>query len=197
MGENGIAVVLPGAARDENRIGGTPARPDLHYTREVLQSAGLAVLEVWWDAGTAPADDLEGWLDANTSAALEAASQDHELAVLAGRSLGTWALARLIERDEGQARSVPSIWLAPLLDQPPVLRILRELPALAFVVGGSSDATFSPADAEGLRRGGVEVVVLEGANHGLEVDDPVESARLLAGVLEQMRRFVLGLVQTP
>jgi pimeloyl-ACP methyl ester carboxylesterase len=190
-------VVFPGAGREENRIGGTPARPDLHYTREVLQSAGLAVLEVWWDAGLLPVDDLDRWLDANASAALQAASQDYELALLAGRSLGTWALARLIERDERRARSFPSIWLAPLLDQPPVRRVLEQLASPAFVVGGTADATFDAVPAEKLRRGGVEVVVLEGANHGLEVDDPVESARLLADMLEQMRAFVSVRVQTP
>jgi pimeloyl-ACP methyl ester carboxylesterase len=137
-----------------------------------------------------PADDLDGWLDANANAALAAA----ELALLAGRSLGTWALARLTERDERRARSLPSIWLAPLLDQPPILRVVEQLPAPAFIVGGSSDETFNSVDAESLRRGSVEVVVLDGANHGLEVADPVESARLLAAVVEQMRGFVSGLV---
>jgi hypothetical protein len=62
-GESGVAVVFPGAGQQGNRLGSTPARPDLHYTRAVLQAEGLAVFEVWWDGGSLPKDDREGWLD--------------------------------------------------------------------------------------------------------------------------------------
>jgi len=80
---------------------------------------------------------------------------------------------------------------APLFNEPPVLKALKELRSAAFVVGGSSDKAFNLVEAEALRDRGVEVVVLDGANHGLEVDDPVASARLLASVLDEMRGFVL------
>lgn len=124
-GESGVAVVFPGAGQQGNRLGGTPARPDLHYTRAVLQAEGLAVFEVWWDAGSAPTDDLDGWLDANVDAALAAASQDHSLALLAGRSLGTRALARAVSNADWQAHPLPTVWLAPLLSQPSVLKLSR------------------------------------------------------------------------
>ena len=190
-GESGVAVIFPGAGQEGNRLGGTPARPDLHYTRAVLQAEGLAVFEVWWDAGSAPTDDLDGWLDANVDAALAAASQDHSLALLAGRSLGTWGLARAVSSADWHADPLPTVWLAPLLSQPSVLKALEELRSPAFVVGGSSDEAFDVVEAEALRDRGVEVVVLDGANHGLEVDDPATSARLLASVLDEMRGFVV------
>jgi hypothetical protein len=118
-GESRVAVVFPGAGQQGNRLGGTPARPDLHYTRAVLQAEGLAVFEVWWDAGSAPKDDLDGWLDANVGAALAAASQEYSLALLVGRSLGTWAMARAASNADWQAHLLPTVWLAPLLTQPP------------------------------------------------------------------------------
>jgi pimeloyl-ACP methyl ester carboxylesterase len=189
-GERSVAVVFPGAAQRGNRLGGTPARPDLHYTRAVLQAAGLAVFEVWWDAGSLPKDDREGWLDANLSAALTAASQEHSLALLAGRSLGTWALARAVSKSDWKAHPLPTVWLAPLLNHPPVLNALKELRAPAFVVGGSSDEAFDLTEAELLKKSGADVIVLDGADHGLEVDNPAASARHLADVLDEMRGFV-------
>ena len=61
----------------------------------------------------------------------------------------------------------------------------------AFVVGGSADEAINAVEAEALRDRAVEVVVLDGANHGLEVADPAASARLLAAVLDEMRAFVV------
>jgi len=85
---------------------------------------------------------------------------------------------------------LPTVWLAPLLDHPPVLNALKELRAPAFVVGGSSDEAFNLTEAQSLKMNGAEVVVLDGADHGLEVDDPAASARHLADVLDEMRGFV-------
>jgi pimeloyl-ACP methyl ester carboxylesterase len=188
--ERGIAVVFPGAGSAGNRLGGTPARPDLHYTRAVLEAERLAVLEVWWDAGSAAESDRDDWLDANVAAALATASEEFELALLVGRSLGTWALARALSASTPPIDGVPTVWLAPLLDLPVVKAALRELDAPAFVVGGSSDEAFNVAEAEALRDRGVEVVIVDGANHGLEVHDPPTSARLLADTLERLRDFV-------
>jgi pimeloyl-ACP methyl ester carboxylesterase len=143
-----------------------------------------------WDAGSLPKDDREGWLDANLSAALTAASQEHSLALLAGRSLGTWALARAVSKSDWKAHPLPTVWLAPLLNHPPVLNALKELRAPAFVVGGSSDEAFDLTEAELLKKSGADVIVLDGADHGLEVDNPAASARHLADVLDEMRGFV-------
>ena len=70
-GEEGIAVVFPGAAGKGYRLGGIPARPDLHYTRAVLLAEGVAVFEVWWDADSAEGG-YDPWISANADAALRA-----------------------------------------------------------------------------------------------------------------------------
>ena len=199
-GESEIAVVFPGAARKGNRLGGSPARPDLHFTRDLLNAQGLAVLEVWWDFDTAPDHDLELWLDDHIDAALDAAARDHDVAVLVGRSLGTWALARAVSGDEWDHRACPTIWLAPLLNEPSVLKALHELRTPAFVVGGGRDEAFRLDEVPRLQAGGADVLVLEGAHHGLAVADPAASARLLADVLDAMGTFlarVLGGANRP
>jgi hypothetical protein len=191
-GEDGVAVVFPGAAGSGYRLGGIPARPDLHYTRAVLLAEGIAVFEVWWDADTAPGSGVGPWIAANADAALAAATESHRLATLVGRSLGTLALAEVVARDGWEASAVPTIWIAPLLHLPSVAAALEGLGSQAFVVGGTADRAFDPAVVERLRERGTRLVVLEGAHHGLEVPDAAESARLLSGVLDEMRDFVRG-----
>jgi hypothetical protein len=91
--EVGIAVVLSGGSFLGGRVGGTPARPELRYTRALLKAHGLSVLEVRWQTDPFP-------------------------------------------------------------------------------------------------EAGAHVVELPGADHSLEVADPAESARLLAGVLDELGSFL-------
>jgi pimeloyl-ACP methyl ester carboxylesterase len=188
-GEEGVAVVFPGAAGKGYRLGGIPARPDLHYTRAVLLAEGIAVFEVWWDADSAEGG-YDPWISTNADAALVAATESHRLAALVGRSLGTLALAELVSRENWAASAVPTIWIAPLLYLPRVAAALEGLASPAFVVGGTADRAFDQEVVERLRDRGSQLAVLEGAHHGLDVSDPADSARLLAGVLDEMREFV-------
>jgi hypothetical protein len=179
-----VAVVFPGASTHEHRLGGTPARPDLHYARAVLQKHGYSVLEVWWDASSRPAENRDAWYDANVATALS--SLNEAPAFLVGRSLGTYALARRIVA-EGDTFDRPTIWIAPLMNQPIVRDALKRLEAPAFVVGGTADEAFLPAELEMSR---ATILALDGANHGLEVDDPRGSARLLVELVDGLDQFV-------
>ncbi len=190
--EPGVAVVFPGAVAEGGRIGGSPARPDLSYARSLLRAEGIAVFEVWWDAGPVPRQELDAWIAANADAALAAATEDRPLAALVGRSIGTIALSGIVSHADWERRAVPTIWMAPLLTLPNVASALEGLRSPAFVVGGTGDPAFDAGVVERLSRTNVEVAVIEGAHHGLEVgDDPAGSARLLAGVLDRMREFVV------
>jgi pimeloyl-ACP methyl ester carboxylesterase len=184
----GIAVVLPGGARSDNRLGGTPARPDLHFTRALLLRHGLAVLEVWWDAGSAPDGDIRRWLEENGLAAVREAAARGPVRALVGRSLGTGALAALVA-DPVLART-PSIWIAPLLRDESVRTALAEAQAPWLAVGGTSDPAMDVDLLRDLESAEKRVVLLRGADHGLQVEDPIASIRLLAKVLEAMARFV-------
>jgi hypothetical protein len=187
----GAALVLPGGARSGNRLGGTPARPDLHYTRALLLELGLSVLELWWDAETAPlahGDEADAWLAAHAEAGVRAASQAGDLRVLVGRSFGTCALARIVRG--GEAPAAATIWIAPLLGREDVRAALEEAAPSAFVVGGTADESFDLETAEALRGSGARLALVEGANHGLEAGGAAGSARALADVLDAMRAFL-------
>jgi hypothetical protein len=184
------ALVLPGAARAGNRLGGTPARPDLHFTRALLQEQGLSVLEVWWDADEADAAELEDWLLENARGALGAlAEQGREPALLVARSLGSVALA-LLRREEPPRVRLPSVWIAPLMHREPVRESLLHGGGPCFVLCGGRDAAYDAGLATLLHRRDADVLVLEHADHGLDCGDAVLTARALAGALEQLRDFL-------
>ncbi|MBD0330744.1 MAG: hypothetical protein ICV64_11660 [Thermoleophilia bacterium] len=170
------AVVFPGGTRSGGRLGGSPARPDLHFTRALLLELGLGVLEVWWDAATKPRAS-EGWFRENALAAVRAAGGDR-VAVLVGRSIGTGALAHLPEWND---RS--SLWLAPLTSVRPVREALLAWRGPKLVVAGDADEAFEPVE-------GVDTVLVRGADHGFDLGDAAASARALADALEGMRRFL-------
>lgn len=188
------ALVLPGGARAGNRLGGSPARPDLHFTRTLLSEQGLSVLEVWWDTDAIVGDDVEAWLLANARAGYDAiAARDREPALLVGRSLGTLALALLGDHD-GAAR-LPSIWIAPLMHRERVRESLLHDSGRAtrrFVLCGGADPAYDPGVAAHLQEHGDDLVVVDRAGHGLDCGDAPASARALAEALERMRDFLAG-----
>jgi len=184
------ALVLPGAGRAQNRLGGTPARPDLHFTRALLLEHGYSVLEVWWDAETLDREDPEGWvLDNARAGAAAVRDHGHTLALLVGRSLGTTAIAALRAAEPELAR-LPGLWIAPLLQHELVRESLLHGGGRSFVLCGGRDEAYDQGIATLLHRRGADVVVLEHADHGLDCGAAADSARALAGALEQMREFV-------
>lgn len=185
---SGAAVMLPGAARSGNRLGGTPARPDLHFTRALLQQVGLAVLEVWWDTGSAPDDDLRRWVGENALAATREAARRHPVRVLVGRSMGTGGLAALLA--ESDYEDLPTIWLAPLVRNDRIRAALTNARGPCLIVGGTADDSFDVDFVRSIESARTHVVLLEGAHHGLAVDDPVASLYLLESMLESIRLFL-------
>jgi hypothetical protein len=181
----GSVVVIPGGARAGNRLGGTPHRPDLNYVRQLLLGLGLSVLEVWWDADTAPGgEEGEEWLAANAAAAVAAAGGPR---VGVGRSWGTRALAKLVLDGSAPATTV---WIAPLLGHPEVRAALERAGGSACVVAGTADELVPEPELRAVAAAGATVVRLEGANHGLEVGGAAASARALADALDELQVFL-------
>jgi hypothetical protein len=170
------AVILPGGARATYRLGGSPARPDLHYTRALLVEQGYDVLEAWWDADTCP-DPPDPWCRENALAAITAAGEDR-VRLLVGRSLGTIGLAAVAEKAD-----VASIWIAPLTYLPRVRDALVAWRGPSLAVAGDADEGFVAVD-------GVETVVVPRGDHGLGVGEAAASARAMAAVLDGIRAWL-------
>jgi pimeloyl-ACP methyl ester carboxylesterase len=105
-------------------------------------------------------------------------------ALLIGKSLGTNAAALAAER------SLPAVWLTPLLTVPVpwVAGALERATAPFLLVGGTADPAW---DGEVARRLSPHVLEVEGADHGMYVPGPLtESIAVLARVVEAIDGFL-------
>jgi len=171
------AIVLPG-------VDYTPAGPLLHYSRRALEQRDWTVLELWWDYGSR-CDDVapEEWAAAHLDVALGELTGT-ERTLIVGKSLGTYAAQAVAER------GLPAVWLTPLLHLPPVADALARAPAPTLLVCGERDGA-TPADA--LERIRTDAIVIPGADHGLEVSDPLRSIDILRDVVARVAEFADGL----
>jgi hypothetical protein len=170
-----VAILLPGGGHLS-----APARPLLHFAGAVLLRHGWTVQEVWWRP---PMDDLgpaDDWVHEQAGKAVAAESASRVL--LVGKSLGTFASRLAAER------SLPAIWLTPVLTDSRIVAALSRATAAALLVGGTADSMWVPDVASG---SGHTVLEIPDAHHGLEIDDdPIASADILRQVVVAMDRFV-------
>jgi pimeloyl-ACP methyl ester carboxylesterase len=141
------AIALPGSM-----LAGMPV---LAFAIQGALSKGWRVIQVW-DEFLDRSQDPTAWTQARLEAAIAFAAAD-DLLVIA-KSLTTRAAGVAAER------SLPAIWLTPLLNDPESVEMLRARTARALLIGGSADPIWDDALARELSE---DVVELEGADHGL------------------------------
>lgn len=167
------AVLFPGRAY-------TPDRPLLHYAREVLLAQGWSVEEVWWDPANLVSDET---VIRRMETELDTVAGGPSLVV--AKSLGSLALSSAVRR------SLPGIWLTPLLNRPDLVVASKKIIAKTLLVGGTADETW---DGNIARASGQQVLELPGADHGLEVPgNPLASVGLLTEIVAAMTQFVRSL----
>jgi hypothetical protein len=149
------------------------------YAGDVAARRGARVHRHSWSAEPpsefAPA--LAGWVCGEigpTVAALDGRP------LLIGKSLGTLAAELAVER------SLPAVWLTPLLSVPWAVAPLDRATAPFLLVGGTADPFW---DAEGARRLTAHVLEIDGADHGMYVpgaltDTIAVLARVVTGIDE-------------
>ncbi|SIR96814.1 alpha/beta hydrolase [Micromonospora avicenniae] len=102
--------------------------------------------------------------------------------LLIGKSLGTNAAAIAAER------SLPAVWLTPLLDLPWVADALDRATAPFLLVGGTADKRW---DGDVARRLTPHTLEVEGADHGMYVPGPLtESITVLSQVVVAVEEFL-------
>lgn len=167
-----VVVILPGAQY-------LPFAPLLWFAREVGTSRGWSVLDVWDEYLDRNVDPWR-WVSERAEAALERAG-DAQI-VLVTKSITSRAVT--IAGD----RSLPGVWLTPLLVIDDVAAGFDRLSAPALLVGGTADESW---DGEVARRAGHEVLELEGANHSLQIEgDPLGSVDALRQVVVRTEAFI-------
>jgi predicted alpha/beta-hydrolase family hydrolase len=187
-----VAILLPG-------IGYTCDMPLLYYPARLLLARGADVLRVEYtyqrreDFKTATADEQGRRVVADVTAACHAvlAQRDYEQITLVAKSLGTLALGPVLAADPRLARA-HAVWLTPLLRIDHVRAGIARWGGHSLFVIGTADPYYDAAylaEVQNATRG--ETVVLDGADHSLEIDgDVLRSLEALMQVMRALQHFL-------
>lgn len=187
-GSSSLGVILPG-------VGYTSAMPLLYYAGRLLIERGCDVLIVNYDyrsiSRTVPRQELEERLFMDTLQALSVAYGQHPYAsvVLVGKSLGTMAMAHLLESRRWPIEA--SVWLTPIVRREDVRRELEKMSHRAFVAIGTDDGEYDEQLLDELeQRHGVDVCTIESAEHSIDIDGDVPgSVEAVRTVMHRMQAF--------
>lgn len=186
-----LAMLLPG-------YGYTLDMPLFYYLENLCLDLGIDVLRVETAYNQnlafreATATEQARWVAADARAAWQAglAQGNYASAIVIGKSLGTWGMAWLLSDPLRSPETVTSVWLTPLISQQSIRQALRRLGDTAQIVIGDADPEYDAGVLADLEASGVNVVVVPGADHGLDIPgDALTSARLLAQLITEIRDF--------
>lgn len=168
------AVVVPGG-----RFG--PAAGLLMYAATVVERRGVSVHRHSWSREPPQPFEpqIEGWIDGEIRPLLDSVGGRP---LLIGKSLGTRAAGLAAER------SLPAVWLTPILTVPWVVAALERATAPFLLVGGTADVMWDGALA---RRLSPYVLEVEDADHGMWVPGAVvDSIAVLGRVVTAVDGFL-------
>ena len=187
---NRLGILFPGRAY-------TNAMPVMHYPRLALEAWDADVLQVNYNYTTPQfmhAKDAEqhGWIAADAKATLNAVLEHkaYTEVVLVGKSLGTIALAALL--DDPRLQHAKFVWLTPLIQLEAVTNRILEHPRRALFAIGSEDPVFNLETLEHLRKAtNGELLVIPDANHSIEVDgNVIATVRAQLEIMTKFERFL-------
>jgi len=172
-----LAVLLPGLSY-------TVEKPLLYYTGQLLHDRDADVLSVDFTYNrddtflNAPDDDRLERLRTDGQAIMKFVRSlgEYERITIVGKSLGTISMGWAIN-DFLDARLV---WLTPSLGGTGLRAQMLGRPNPAFCLIGTRDPAYSETLVEDLTADGIEVAVIEGADHGFShAGGPVASVALV------------------
>ena len=186
-----LAVLLPGFAYSCDV-------PLFYYAENLLLDGGADVLRVEYASNRRPgfrdlpeAEQLARLL-ADASAAYRAAlaRRPYREATLIGKSLGTVAMGHVLTAEAMPNRS-RAVWLTPLLREGRLREQMRRFGGPSLLAIGSDDPHHDPALLDELTGAGWETVVVNGADHSLDVaGDAVASVRAVERVVRAVGSFL-------
>ncbi|MBU2665482.1 alpha/beta hydrolase [Actinoplanes bogorensis] len=150
----------------------------LAYAGGVPQFRGATVHRHDWTEAP-PAELSESWVCGQVRPVLDRLGGQP---LLVGKSLGSFAAGLAAER------SLPAVWLTPLLSVPWVPAALERATAPFLLVGGTADKAWDRAAA---RRLSPYVVEVPAADHGMVVPGPLtDTIAVLARIVVAIDEFL-------
>ena len=192
QGADHLALLLPG-------IGYTADMPLLHYSGHLLLQHAVELLVVDYAYSQNPlfraaaeADRVQ-WLLEDVTAAWDAvvSRRQYKRYTLLGKSLGTLAMGQLL-LSRPVLSNAAAIWLTPLLGENRLVEVMRQHRGPSLIAIGTADPAYVPnalATIQG--ETGAETILVEGADHGLELPgDALGSVRMLERVMRRVDQFL-------
>jgi predicted alpha/beta-hydrolase family hydrolase len=189
-----VAILLPG-------LGYTAYMPLLYYPMRLLLALGADVLRVEYaynrraDYGAlSPAEQARClFSDAVAACRVALAQRPYQQITLVGKSLGTLAMGYLLTIEDALARA-QAIWLTPLLWNDMLRTQIQQTSPRSLFAIGTADPHYNPAYLADLQAAtGGQAVVIDGANHSLEIEsDVMQSLRALTQVMRAVQAFLGG-----
>lgn len=186
-----IAILLPGWEY-------TCQMPLLYYPAHLLLGLGTVLLQVEYtynlrtDFQALPSSEQSEWLFTDAAAACNAAltQRSYKQVTIIGKSIGTLTMGQLLTTEVRLARA-QAVWLTPLLKNERLRTQILQCRQPSLFVIGTADPNYQPdylAEVKEKTRG--EVVVIQGADHSLEIKDNIlESLKAMGQVIDAMRMF--------
>jgi hypothetical protein len=168
------AVVIPG------RMGG-PWSPLPMYAGDVAGNRGATVHRHWWteEPGQPFEPAIEAWVRGQVTPLLDTLDGTP---LLIGKSLGTNCAGLAADR------SLPAVWLTPVLTVPWVVTGLERATAPFLLIGGTGDKIWDGALA---RRLTPHVLEVDDADHGMYIPGPLtDSIAVLGRVVVAVEEFL-------
>lgn len=183
---SGLAFVLPGR-------GYTAQGPVLHYPGLWFVQHGYDLISVDYQFAEMSYSEMVAHAVACAAAVWSTATLNHRYprVVLIGKSLGTQAMARLIDH-KAELTQARCVWLTPIFADNAVIEAIERHKPRSLFVGGTADATFDSARMEcAVSATGGSRLVLEGANHSLERPGDVRaSLAAISTLLDALEQFM-------
>jgi hypothetical protein len=187
----GLAVFLPG-------LNYMCDNPLLYYTANLLVARGVDVLQLWANYAVpehqslSKGDQLK-WLldDAGALIAAGRGQRDYGHLILVGKSIGTLTMGALFGQFDSLA-DASSIWFTPLIRYPFVVEGALHARGKALFLAGTADATYDAgAMARIEAREGARVMVVDDANHSLEIPgDTPHSLDVMKNIVQTVGTFL-------
>ena len=189
--EHGV-VILPG-------LGYTAHMPLLYYATAIALEAGADVLRLEYEYVKRPefmersGEGRKAWLLADVAGACGAFWQTRAYGrvTLIGKSLGTRAMGHLLTTDP-YCSAAAAIWLTPILTSEALRAEIRQASPRSLFVIGTQDPFYDEGHLQAvLGATGGEVILVDGADHGLEIAGDLEaSLGALSRAVLAMRSFM-------
>jgi predicted alpha/beta-hydrolase family hydrolase len=177
------AIVFPG-------LGYTCQGPVLHYPTFELVARGADVLKVEDNTRRSETHNEEVE-DALAACQILLQQRLYKRLTIIGKSLGTMVMGNLLATQEFPLQ-IQTIWLTPILPLPALQEQLHKIAHPSLFVIGTADFYYKPDLLKNIQEAtGGEVLVIEGADHGLLIqNDVLASIHVMERVIQNIQTFL-------